>query len=72
MYTVVLTPNELGGYTVSVPVLDAIVTQGDTVEEALAMAKDAIALYLDYLRDAHLPVPSEKPGVVVSTVQVAA
>ena len=32
-YTILLTPEE-GGYTVTVPALPAIATEGDTVEEA--------------------------------------
>jgi len=68
MYTVVLTSNELGGYTVSVPAIEAIVTQDDTVEDALAMAKDAMGVYLDYLKEEGFPVPIEEPRVVIRTV----
>ena len=45
-YTVILDPAEEGGYTVTVPALPAVVTEGDTYEEAIEMAKDAISLYL--------------------------
>lgn len=47
-FTVILTP-ELDGspYNVSVPALPGCVTWGVTVEEALEMAKDAIALFLE-------------------------
>lgn len=47
-YTVILEPADEGGYTVSVPALPAVCTEGDTFEEALAMARDAIRLYLDF------------------------
>ena len=49
-YTVVLAPDQDdGGYTVTVPALPGCVTEGDTLEEALANAKDAIQLYLEDL-----------------------
>ena len=45
-YTIVLEPMEEGGFLVHVPALPEVVTCGDTEEEALAMAKDAIQLVL--------------------------
>jgi predicted RNase H-like HicB family nuclease len=48
-YSVLLDPDEEGVYTVTVPALPGIVTQGETVEEALAMAREAIRLYLEDL-----------------------
>lgn len=45
-YTIILEHAEEGGYTVTVPAIPAIVTEGDTYAEAIAMAKDAITLYL--------------------------
>lgn len=59
-YTIFLDPDfEAGGYTVTVPALPGIVTQGDTVEEAIAMAKDAINLYLEVLVEEGQPIPEE-------------
>ena len=47
-YTVVLTPEPDGSaYNVVVPALPGCFTWGTTVEEALAMARDAIAAFLD-------------------------
>ena len=44
-YTIILEPDpEEGGYTVTVPALPGCVTQGETIEEAIVMAKDAIRL----------------------------
>ena len=46
-YTVVLTPDlEAGGFTVAVPELPGCLTEGDTLAEAKAMARDAIAGWL--------------------------
>ena len=51
-YTVILTPDpEQGGYTVRVPALQGCNTQGDTLEDALTNAREAIELFLDVLRE---------------------
>jgi len=41
-FSVVLEPQEDGGFTVLVPALPEVVTEGDTEEEALANAHEAI------------------------------
>jgi antitoxin HicB len=46
-FSVILEPQPEGGFTVLVPALPEIVTEGDTEEEALAMAGDAIRLVLE-------------------------
>jgi antitoxin HicB len=46
-FAVILEPQPEGGFTVLVPALPEIVTEGDTEEEALAMAEDAIRLVLE-------------------------
>ena len=48
-YTVLLYPEE-SGYTVLVPVL-GVATQGETVDEALAMARDPIEVTVQGLTD---------------------
>jgi antitoxin HicB len=60
-YTVLFEPAEEGGYVVTCPALPGVVTEGDTLREARAMAKDAIALYLESLRHDGLPIPADKP-----------
>ena len=42
-YTVLFEPAEEGGFVVTCPALPGLVTEGDTLEEARAMAQDAIA-----------------------------
>ncbi len=59
-YTVILIPEEEGGYFVEVPALPGCYTQGETREEALAMVKDAIALYLESLVADGEPIPLER------------
>ena len=50
-FKVVLEPDEDGGYTVQVLGLPGCFTEGETKADAIANAKDAIQLYLEYLRD---------------------
>lgn len=67
-YTVVLTPEPDGSaYNVTVPALPGCFTWGETVEEALAMAHDAVTLYLQEEEDAPLP---DADGAIVATVAV--
>ncbi|WP_089721144.1 type II toxin-antitoxin system HicB family antitoxin [Candidatus Entotheonella palauensis] len=42
---------EEGGYLVHVPALNGLTTEGETIDEAHEMAKDAIIGYLEALRD---------------------
>ena len=60
-YTVLYEPAEEGGYVVTCPALPGLVTEGDTLEEARAMAKDAIRTYLESLVKDGLPIPGDKP-----------
>jgi antitoxin HicB len=48
-FNVVLEPAEEGGFNVVVPALDGCFTQGETVDEALQNAKEAISCYLQGL-----------------------
>ena len=56
-FLVYLEVAEEGGYIVSCPQLPGCVTQGETVEEALAMIKDAIQGYIASLQKHGEPVP---------------
>lgn len=48
-----------GGYTVSVPALPGCITYGENIDEAIAMAKEAIELYLEELKDKGEPIPDD-------------
>jgi len=72
-YTIILHPDtEEGGYTVTVPALPGCVTQGETLEEAIAMAKDAIRLYIETLIDEGEPIPEEHEHPQAIIINVAA
>ena len=49
-FTAFFEKNELGGYTVSVPALPGLVTEGKNLENAKKMAVDAIKCYIDGLK----------------------
>ncbi|HEU4345509.1 MAG TPA: type II toxin-antitoxin system HicB family antitoxin [Candidatus Binatia bacterium] len=73
-YTVLFEPAEEGGYVVTCPALPGLVTEGDTLREARAMARDAIRAYLESLRKDGLAIPSDKKiklRPVKETVKVA-
>jgi len=48
---------EGGGYTVYVPALPGCVSQGETVEEAMANIKEAISLYLESYNERKIALP---------------
>ena len=59
-YTVFFEANENGGYTVTVPALPGLVTEGKDLEDARKMAKDAIRCYIEGLKKAKERIPVEK------------
>ena len=58
-YTVILERELDGGFVAIVPALPGCVTQGDTRDEALANAREAIAVYIEDCVDSGDPVPTE-------------
>jgi antitoxin HicB len=46
-FDVVFEPQAEGGYTAYVPDLPGCISEGDTLEDATAMIREAIALYLE-------------------------
>ncbi len=62
-YTVLFEPAEEGGFVVTCPALPGLVTEGDTMEEAREMARDAIRGYLESLHKDHLPMPPDRVPV---------
>ncbi len=62
-YTAFFDRNELGGYTVTVPALPGLVTEGKDLEHARSMAEDAIRCYIEGLRGLEEPPPVESDVV---------
>lgn len=48
---VVLEPSDEGGYTIYAPALPGCISEGETVDEALANIREAIAFYLEPVHD---------------------
>lgn len=67
IFPAVFEPGEIKGYSVTFPDLPGCVTEGDTLEEALRMARDALELHLYGLEDdgdeIPVPTPPEKIDV---------
>ena len=61
-YLVLLQPEPEGGFTVTCPALPGLVSYGASLDEARAMAADAIAGYVECLREDGEPVPPSDVG----------
>ena len=70
-YTGFFELNEHGGYTVTVPSLPGLVTEGKDLNHARAMAKDAIRCYIEGLKKAKEPSPIERESAQVKISVVA-
>ncbi len=58
-FTVLFEPAQEGGYVVTCPALPGLVSEGETLQEAREMAKEAIVGYLESLRKDGLPIPTD-------------
>ena len=56
-FTVLFEPAAEGGYVVRCPALPGLVTEGNSLAEARAMALDAIRAYIESMRMDGLPIP---------------
>lgn len=65
-YTVHLIPEPEGGFTVRVPALPPVITCGETYEEAMANAKEAIELVLEVYREDGIEIPDDTETTVTS------
>ena len=68
-YRILLRKEIEGGYTVMVPSLPGCITYGDTVEDAIKMAKEAIELYIESLEKHGEEIPTEE-GTLEYTLAV--
>lgn len=58
-YKIHLHKEEEGGFTVIVPALPGCITYGENVDEAITMAKEAIELYLEELKERGEDIPDD-------------
>lgn len=59
-YKILLKKEPEGGFTVLVPSLPGCITYGDTLDEAIEKAKEAIELYIESLKAHGEEIPSEE------------
>jgi len=70
-YTVIVHNAEEGGYWVEVPLLPGCFSQGETIDEAISSARDAIECHIQGLKDEGQQIPKEE-GLVIGRVEVKA
>jgi len=59
-YRILLRREPEGGFTVTAPSLPGCVTFGETLDDAITMAREAIELYIESLRAHGEEVPTEE------------
>jgi predicted RNase H-like HicB family nuclease len=69
-YSLVIHEAEEGGYWLEVPALEGCLTQGETIDEVLENAKEAISLYLEGLTEVGKEIPKDD-AVTVRRVEVS-
>ncbi len=74
----ILAPQPEGGYTVTSPLLPELITEGDTIDEAMANVPDALSAVVELYRDLNKRLPgslllsNEAEPVWLETVVAAA
>jgi predicted RNase H-like HicB family nuclease len=71
-YTIVITPEPEGGFTITVPALPGYVGYAGTEDEALKLAGEGIKFHIDALIGEGQPVPEEVVAPRVLRLRVAA
>ena len=69
-FTVILQPEEVGGYSVVCPAIPGCVSQGESLEEALRNIREAIVLCLAVRSEEGLPPPSGTPELVAEEIRL--
>ena len=65
----IILEKEESGFSVTVPSLAGCATQGETLEECLKNAKEAITLFVQSLKEDKLPIPES--DVLLEEIEVA-
>lgn len=68
-FTIVLHREDDGGYHALCPALPGCHSQGDTLDEAVSNAREAIEVYLESLAAHHEPIPTE--DIYIRPIEVA-
>jgi len=70
-YRILLRKELEGGFTVTVPTLPGCITFGETIDDAIDMAKEAIELYIEHLLEKGEEVPTDG-GLLEYTITIDA
>ena len=57
VYPAIFEPNSNGSYTIHYPDLPGCISEGKTLANAMFMAHDALAQWLEYLSDSGMVIP---------------
>jgi predicted RNase H-like HicB family nuclease len=68
-FSVILEPETDGGYSVVCPAIPGCVSQGHSLDEALANIREAILLCLDVRREEGLAEPAGTPEIVADELR---
>ena len=68
-FTVILSPEADGGYSVVCAAVPGCVSQGDSLDEALANIREAILLCLEVRKEDGQPPPIETPELIAEEVR---
>ena len=58
-YKIFLHKEPEGGFTVTVPILPGCITYGEDLDESIAMAREAIELYIEDLQERGETIPDD-------------
>lgn len=78
VYPAIFQAEEVGGYSVTFPDLLGCCTEGDTLDQAIEMARDALGLFLYSLEEDKEPIPAPSkpddirtnPGQFVTLIDI--
>ena len=68
-FTVILSPEAGGGYSVVCPAVPGCVSEGDSLDEALANVREAILGCLEVRKENGQPLPQDTPEVVAEEIR---
>ena len=68
-FTVILEPEEDGGYSVICPSVPGCVSQGESLDEALSNIREAIVLCLEARGAEKMAPPVETPEIVAEEIE---
>ena len=71
-YTVIIEPCEEGGYWACVPTLSGCFTQGETLDEVVRLAQEAVEGFVEVLAEKgqHIPVEQHHPRRLTFDIRV--